>query len=330
MDLGVAGMASSVASPGKRLAGWLVETGIFEVIDDETGKRPLFNLTWLGHAVIAGSVVLLGSIYYAATLGSVYVLKDSWRICQSSSGVSPSSVSPSSISLGQGLIGSAVAAAATSQATEEPQKRLVRQRARLDKQKELLAKGAEDSCSIAIFYFANRIAVLSLSSAAGIVFVVCLAITSKDGWGKTNNAIINTGAVAGLVLFTMTIYSQLYGQGTNYESYRLKYVIASDTRNMIESAIANGSILFFADATGSAGASATTNPPTEVNLDSSDGMTKLIRYVDDKLALVNRPEFNVDSSFVDATSAQVGTFLKTKQQEPNPATSGNSNQAPAR
>ena len=321
----MAGMASSEASRGKRLAGWLVETGIFEVIDDETGKRPLFNLTWLGHAVIAGSVVLLGSIYYAATLGSVYVLKDSWRICQSSSGVSPSS-----ISLGQGLIGSAVAAAATSQANEEPQKQLVRQRARLDKQNELLAKGAENSCNIAIFYFANRIAVLSLSSAAGIVFVVCLAITSKEGWEKTNNAIINTGATAGLILFTMTIYSQLYGQGTNYESYRLKYVIASDTRNMIESAIANGSILFFADASGSAGASATANPPTEVNLNSSDGMTKLIRYVDDKLALINRPEFSIDSSFVDATSAQVGTFLKTKQQEPNPATSGNSNQVPAR
>ena len=307
-----------------------MERGIFSEEKDGDGKRLRLDVTWLGHAVIAGSVVLLGCIYYAATLGSVYILKDKWNICQSSSGVSPSSVSPPSISLGQGLIGSAVAAAATSQANEEPQKQLVRQRARLDKQNELLAKGAENSCNIAIFYFANRIAVLSLSSAAGILFVVCLAITSKEGWEKTNNAIINTGATAGLILFTMTIYSQLYGQGTNYESYRLKYVIASDTRNMIESAIANGSILFFADASGSAGASATANPPTEVNLNSSDGMTKLIRYVDDKLALINRPEFSIDSSFVDATSAQVGTFLKTKQQEPNPATSGNSNQVPAR
>jgi hypothetical protein len=316
-------MASIEASPGKHLAGWLVEKGIFSDVIDETGKRPRFNVTWLGHAVIAGSVVLLGCVYYAATLGSVYVLKDRWHICQSSPSVSP----------GQGSPGRALAGApapretkpgqvAASPATED-------QRNRLNKQIELLTEGAANSCDIAIFYFANRIAVLSLSSAAGIVFVVCLAITSKDGWEKTNNAIINIGAAAGLILFTMTIYSQLYGQGTNYESYRLKYVIASDTRNMIESAIANGSILFFADASGSAGASATTNPPTEVSLNSSDGMTKLIRYVDDKLALINRPEFNVDSSFVDATSAQMGTFLKTKQQGLGPAIGGNSTQAPA-
>jgi hypothetical protein len=299
-------MTLTKASSGKNLGGWLVAKGLLKEKVVEAGQPPRLDLTWLGHAFISGSVFLLAIAYYITILGTVDILKNKWHICDSS----PDRKSPTS----------AMAVApvpVTNQAdqsipSQADKNRLEEQRKRLQEQVKLLTAKAESSCDIAKYYFSNRMALLSVSSAAGIVFLVCLGITSRDGWEKTNNAIINAGAAAGLTLFTLTTYGQLYGQGKNYEDYRQKYVTALDAQNIIQSAIANGSILLVTDAGGGV------NPPAEVSLNTVDGMARLIRYVDDKLALVNRPEFNIDSSFADATSAKVGTFLQPQSQDPQP------------
>ena len=183
------------------------------------------------------------------------------------------------------------------------------QTARLKEQVRELDRGMRLACTVGVFFFSHSNAALSLSTAAGIAAISSLALISKQGWQKSNNAIINIGITSGLVLYTAWTYSQLYGQAANYQSYSNKYSLAQDLIATIDSAVANGSAVI-----------ATNQEQKNLNLANRPDMAILISYVDDRLRIIRKPEFSGDSSFAEESFQKIGGILHAgDRSNPKPA-----------
>jgi hypothetical protein len=55
---------------------------------------------------------------------------------------------------------------------------------------------------------------------------------------------------------------------------------------------------------------ATAQDQKTLNLASRPGMATMISYVDDKLRVIDRPEFTGDASFAEESFQKIGGFLK--------------------
>jgi len=159
-----------------------------------------------------------------------------------------------------------------------------------------LHRGQMLACRVASFFFAGRIATLSLSTAAGILALASLALISKQGWEKTHPVLINIGITTGLVLFSSWTFSQLFGQTANYDLYRRKYSLAYDTLNSVASAVANGQITLERDQA----------KASVVNLSSRSGMAELILFIDGRMRQVTNPEISGETGFVESAAERFG------------------------
>lgn len=287
--------------------GWARRLAHF---DEETGR---LNPTLLAHVLLSGGLLLASIVLYIAAAGFIVALSANWRICPifaaeitdpETAAVPAPSMPPSSAA---GSFPSLVAVFADIDGLgrmNDAARVDLRQKRRLKEQLAQLEKGQRNSCSIGVFFFANRNAALTVSTAAGILAIVSLAIVSKQGWEKTNNTIINIGITSGLILFSVWTFSQLYGQGINYESYRSKYTLATNLLNRIASAAANGSVL--ADPDGGSG------PAVPLDLNTAAGMASLLRLLDVKLEVIERPEFSGDTSFAQSSAERLGGLLNLR------------------
>ena len=88
---------------------------------------------------------------------------------------------------------------------------------RLEMQLIQFQRAQQTACRIGVFFFAHRNATLTIATAAAIMTLGSLALISKESWEKSNDTIINISLTSGLILFTTITYSQLYGQGSNFE-----------------------------------------------------------------------------------------------------------------
>lgn len=170
------------------------------------------------------------------------------------------------------------------------------QKQRLQFQLNELHRGQMLACQVGSFFFAGRIATLSLSTAAGILALAALAMISKQGWEKTHPVLINIGITTGLVLYSSWTFSQLFGQTANYELYRRKYALAYDTRNSVASAVANGQMTLDGDQRKGA----------VVSLRSRSGMAELILFIDGRMRQVTNPEISGETGFVESAAERFG------------------------
>lgn len=160
----------------------------------------------------------------------------------------------------------------------------------------------QTACRIGIFFFAHRNAALTIATAAAIMTLGSLALISKEGWEKTNNTIINIGVASGLVLFTTITYSQLYGQGSNFERQKAKAILATNVLNGVASAVANRVDAYVVQDNDAAGVS----KPRPINLTKGEDMAVLINALDRQLGVLVNLDFSGDSSFAEQAAQRIG------------------------
>lgn len=161
----------------------------------------------------------------------------------------------------------------------------------------------QTSCRIGIFFFAHRNAALTIATAAAIMTLGALALISKEGWEKTNNAIINIGVTSGLVLFATITYSQLYGQGSNFERQKAKAILATNALNSVASAVANRIDTYIVKENDEAGVS----KARPINLTKGEDMAILINALDRQLEVLVNLDFSGDASFAEQSAQRIGT-----------------------
>ena len=284
------------------------------------------NPTVMAHVLIAVAIGAGAIVLYLTTLGSILILSKQWRIC-------PGEGSQSQVSQSQAGQKEAPRPAALSPAVTlspaDPRQEVVTlpdlnqinsaidlldarilpsQKIRLKSQVAQLREAQFTACAIGVFFFANRNAALTVSTAAAIVAFSSLAFVSKNGWEGTNNAIINVGLSSALVLFAAWSFSQLYGQGVNYENQRTKVVLATNLLNNIASAVANKNAVRLDGKPAAANAK-----PEEKSLPLVDvaSVTLLIQSIDKQLEVINDLNFGGDSSFAEEAAKKVGKLLNS-------------------
>ncbi len=177
---------------------------------------------------------------------------------------------------------------------------------RLEMQLIQFQRAQQTACRIGIFFFAHRNATLTIATAAAIMTLGSLALISKEGWEKTNNTIINIGVTSGLILFTTITYSQLYGQGSNFERQKAKVILATNALNGVASAVANradANIVKDNDGTG-------VSKPRAINLTKGEDMAILINALDRQLEVLVNLDFSGDSSFAEQSAQRLGDLFK--------------------
>lgn len=283
---------------------------------DPTGKT--IGPSIAAHALVAGSIALAAGFLYVTTLFTVYSLSDQWKVCppalvppaldqKSSAGDSPLRLNASQDVArrqhGQGYASDLQEV--WSNIDDISGETLPSQKGRLKAQLAQFRVAQITACDIGIFYFAQRNAALTVSTAAGILAFSILAFVSKSGWRATNNVLICAGLTSGLVLFVASSYSQLYGQAVNYENQKTKVVLAANVLNRVASAAANRKLT-----TADVGPSVDGGPDRDVLVAfSADQMAALIRSLDAQLEVINNLDFRGDSSFADASAKRMGQLL---------------------
>lgn len=267
------------------------------------------NPTVLAHVLIAVSIGAGAFVLYVSTLGSILILSKQWRVCpREVSAISQ--VSPSQAGQKQALDQVVVTLPDLNQINSaidllDP-RILPSQKLRLKSQVAQLREAQFTACAIGVIFFANRNAALTVSTAAAILAFSSLAFVSKNGWEGTNNAIINIGLSSALVLFAAWSFSQLYGQGVNYENQRTKVVLATNLLNNVASAVANKNAIRLDGKPAAANAK-----PEEKSLPLVDvaSVTLLIQSIDKQLEVINDLNFGGDSSFAEEAAKKVGKLL---------------------
>jgi hypothetical protein len=269
------------------------------------------NPTALAHVLIAVSIGAGAFVLYVSTLGSILILSKEWRICpREVSAISQ--VSPSQAGQNQALkqgVGTLPDLNQINSAIDLLDPRILpSQKLRLKSQVAQLREAQFTACSIGVFFFANRNAALTVSTAAAILAFSSLAFVSKNGWEGTNNAIINVGLSSALVLFAAWSFSQLYGQGVNYENQRTKVVLATNLLNGVASAVANKNAIRLDGKPAAANAT-----PEEKSLPLVDvaNVTLLIQSIDKQLEVINDLNFGGDSSFAEDAAKKFGKLLNS-------------------
>jgi hypothetical protein len=283
--------------------------------------------------IIAASAIGL----YGMSLAVIYALSSSWKVCAQTQAVPPPALATDAPAVTVNPARSSAPPAAqplqppnsnppaSSQAGIEPaastpQPDLVQvfaaidqlgsaisasQKYRLKAQLIQFQQAQQQACAIGLFFFANRNATLTVCTAAAILSIASLAFVSKNGWEGTNNTFINIGITSGLVLFTTWTFSQLYGQGVNYENQKAKVILAADMLNRMASATANqsdGGIVKSNDASGAA-------KSLVLNLTNPKDLAVLMDALDGQLRVLTNLDFSGDSSFAEQSAKRFGDML---------------------
>ncbi len=271
-------------------------------------NEPRLNPSLLAHGLLIFGVLIGGTTLYVSALASIFSLSDEWRVCSAinsveitghSKGIPDTLPNLRTVFANIDSLGTSKSASPILQSQKD----------RLKEQLKQLDIAQRRACTVSIFFFANRNAALTVSTAMGILAITSLAVVSKKGWDDTNNAIINIGISSGLLLFSMWTFSQLYGQEINYESNSSKQTLASDLINSVASAAANRSAIGYPEAD-------RTSKPDPIDLDTSTGMTTLIRALDGKLLLLNKMEFTGDTSFAESSARRISNLMNSTGKEP--------------
>jgi len=287
---------------------------------DENSSAWILNPTFTAHALLGAGLIGLSGALYGVAFSKTEQLGNQWKICPAfTADQNQGQQLPSLTATNASIDRLGTSPPADGKPPVRPS-----QKERLKEQLLQLQSAQLSSCSAGTFFFANRNAALTVATGAGILAVASLAFVSKKGWEGSNNSIINIGVTSGFVLFTAWTFSQLYGQGINFETYKIKYSLATSLINAIASAAANQSAIAIA-AAGSV-------PPSPLDLNKAADMTSLILRLDGQLDVINSPDFSGDTSFLNQAIEKISPILNLKPgaQVIPPAPAATPNTAPNR
>lgn len=267
---------------------------------DSSRRTWIVNPSLVGQVLLSAGLILGSVMLYAVTLRRVLILSNEWQVCPAFREVS-TPLTQASGPLFPDKPAMMQAIDANSGDQQDPV--LPGQKIRLKEQVEQLDHARRRSCSVGVFFFANRNATLTVATASAIFSLASLAFVSKRGWDASNNAVINMGVTSGLILFASWTFGQLYGQDLNFTGYRDKYILATSLLNQVASAAANRSVLLAAD---------NDSATRTLDLNNAKNMGLLIQMLDSKLKILNTPEFGGDSSFVRGAINRVTPFLEAE------------------
>lgn len=276
-------------------------------------KDDHINPSFLGHALLAIAIAGLAAVSYNIIVRDIRQKAVDWRICAQiqnqtiKPNAPPDSPSPLDLNKVQDNIKQL-----RENSTNSP---TLFQITRLSTQLRQLEFAQKTACTLGIYFFSHRSATYAVATAAGIATLASLAFVSKKGWDRSNNAIINIGMTSGLVLFSALTFSQLYGQGSNYESQRIKYALAVDLINKVASATANLS----AEAPTTNSTTVSTNQPkTDLKLNTSEGLKEFINALDQDLKILHKLDFGMDATFAQNAALRIAPFLNSDQPPNSP------------
>jgi hypothetical protein len=283
-----------------------------------------------GHAALSGLIVVVAASLYGISYYSIQRLSAQWEVCPQSQPLlltepdaQPPTSAPAAGQLRSPLrpfLGEPMQrplpdlhhVLARIDALDQSQDPTVQrptvsndQEERLKTQLLQFQRAQQTACQIGVFFFAHRNATLTVATAAAILALASLAIVSKEGWTQTNNVIINLGLTSGLVLFTAITYSQLYGQGSNFENQKAKVILATNALNSIASAVANradADLVKDSDASG-------ISKPRNISLTKAEDMAALIHALDRQLEVLVNLDFSGDSSFAEQSAKRISDML---------------------
>ncbi len=252
------------------------------------------------HCLVTGSILGLSMAFYALTYVLITFKADEWNVCRGarmdSEKAAASTISASLAKLGipaKDGVGMA------------PESVRPEQKNRLREQLKELEKSLQTACRVGIFYYTNRSATLTIGTAAGIVALGSLALISKQGWEKSSNVLINIGITSGLVLSSSWTFGQLYGHSQNLETFSTKYVVAYSLLNTVATSLANATAPALP-------AQATSAPGVALDLNTQAGMAALSQSLDEQLAILHRPTFQIDDSFARNSSQKLNQLLNAQ------------------
>lgn len=289
------------------------------LLSNDQPRQGFPNPSFWGHVTISGVIVLGATTLYGVTLLFTANLSSKWHIClaegESKIQAPATKASTTNPPSADGLVPAQIhgnsqrpdLSKLSAQIDQLKGNILPSQKERLINQLHQLQQAQTTACEIGVYFYANRNAVLTVSTLAAIIATSALAVISKDGWENSNNLFINIGITSGLILFTAWTFGQLYSQETNYNSQREKFILATTVLNTTASAIANQNMIN-PDLPSDGAASQTKGI---LPLSDAANMATLIRYVDKQLEFINAINFTGDSSFAEQTIKSVNTFLKT-------------------
>lgn len=283
------------------------------------------NPTIVGHGVLSASLIAAGAVLYLVTAGLTAMLAERWKVCPSG-GIpfSPPQLmaapaEPASLQLPAEL------SRILDQINRFPSPIPAAQKARLAGQVRQIWLIQVRSCEVGLFYFANRNAALTVSTAAGILAIGSLAFVSRDGWKGASNVIINIGITSGLLLFSTWTFSQLYAQSKNYENQVAKFAQASRLLNLVASAVANAKALrpASAEAVAAETAGRTVAPDQQQEevgrvLANEKDMARLILFLDTQLEGLNTIDFTGDASFAERSLRRLSGMFQPQDAAPAP------------
>lgn len=277
------------------------------------------NPSFLGHILISCAIILLALGSYVWALRSIFHHADQWRICQQLTPPSPIDAPPTQTPTQEFPDLAQVIKNINSLNNTGGDAVLNTQKERLVSQLQQLDQAQRSACTIGIFFFAHRNATYTIATATGIATLAALAFVSKRGWERSNNAVINVGMTSGFILFSTWTFSQLYGQGINYESQRIKQSLATDLMNTVATAAANGKSYGFP------------NSPIEGkdvfwDLKTAAGMGLMTKALDKELKVLTTLDFGVDATFAQNAAIRIGLMFSPEEKAPSGSSKGKPNQ----
>lgn len=264
------------------------------------------NPSSLGHALITTFLICGAILTYKEVFCNVLRKADEWRVCRTipvqkhgTQAIQPEFLDLQQVKRNILYLGK--------DPNDSP---LLSQRVRLITQVNQLDLAQQSACTIGIYFFAHKLATDTIATAAGIVTLASLAFVSKRGWDQSNNAVINIGITSGLMLFSTFTFSQLYSQGGNYESQRIKQNLALNLLNRVASASSNRSVDNVDTKTGS---------KTQLNLNKAADIRTFIESLDVDLQTLHKLDFGIDATFAQKAVLRITPLFSPDQILKTPA-----------
>jgi uncharacterized protein (DUF433 family) len=198
--------------PPTRLIKWLIDKNI--ISNDK-------EVTFTGHVLLTVGLLSLIPISYAVLFPIAGLWEDDWINC--------------------------------------PKQQLTQQKEPLDRSNLTVNKRLTEQlkavnelkvkhCLIMTFFYKQYYISLSIASTAALISIVCIFFVSKEGWAKTNNALINVSVTSSVVTLAFLNITQIFQQSQNLKTSQDLYANYTALQNDFLSSLATNQLIVDAKA----------------------------------------------------------------------------------
>jgi hypothetical protein len=231
--------------------------------------------TFLGHVVLTGCSLFFVGLSYCGLFITGDHLEKQWL----------DSTDPAPVKQSQAQLQQSKLFDQTSSAEEN------KQQIRLAEQLNTIDNSIINHRKIMAFFYKQYFISLSIGSTAALVSLFCVFFVSKEGWGETNNALINVCVTSiGVTLFFLNS-SQVFQQAENLKASQNLYNSYTVLRNEFRSSLAAKKLL------------------AETNTEKPEGYIPIIQYTDSRLKDLSLIRLGFDPTSIIEAKNRVDSVL---------------------